>query len=184
MSVFLEEFVVISLKHPQACKIVALGVARDQELALPGSIVGGSDNLRQVGLWFPAFPPSSLDLNLHSFPQGLRYANGFRPLIWTHFGGPKGIYLKHLVAIRFHFSKELYGINFLYNDDCVPDSCCSIGRHKCPGRSCYGDYKFDLDGPRGELVASIEISLFTVDGNEANVGHQTSVVDLKVRSLK
>lgn len=141
-----------------------------------------SDNLRQAGLWFPGFPPPSFDLNLHSFPQGLQYTNGFRPLIWTHFGGLNGIYLVNLVAIRFHFNQELYGIDFRYNDDCVPDSCYSIGRHKCTGRSCYGDYEFYIDGPGGELVASIEISLLVLDGNEDNVGHQTSVVDVKVRS--
>ncbi|KAG6355132.1 hypothetical protein INS49_004213 [Diaporthe citri] len=98
------------------------------------------------------------------------------------FGGPKGIYLRNLVAIRFHFSHELYGIDFRYNDDYVPDSCYSIGRHKCPGRSCYGDYEFDIDGPGGELVASIEISLFTSDGNEDKVGYQTIVVDMKIET--
>lgn len=187
MSVVLFEFIVTSLTLPQACKIVTLAVARGPDLALPGSITAGytgndgSNSLRQAALWFPGFPPLSLDLNLHSFPQGLSYTNGFRPLIWTHFGGPKGIYLRNLVAIRFHVNHELYGIDFRYNDDYVPESCRSIGRHKCPGRSCYGNYEFDIDGPGGELVASIEISLFTFHGNEASIGHQTGVVDVKVR---
>lgn len=92
-----------------------------------------------------------------------------------------GIYLRNFVAIRFHFSQELCGIEVRYKEDCIPDSCCVFGRHKSPGRpqARYGDYDFELDKPRGELIAQIEIAFFTLDANEAGVGYKTNVRDLK-----
>lgn len=86
-----------------------------------------------------------------------------------------GIYLRNLIAIRFHFSQELCDFEFRYNEDCIPDSCCS--RHKSLGRprACYDDYDFDFDKPRGELIAQIEIAFFTLDANEAGVGYKTNV---------
>lgn len=92
-----------------------------------------------------------------------------------------GIYLRNLIAIRFHFSEELCDFDFRYKEDCILDSCCSLGRHKSPGRprACYDDYDFEIDKPRGALIAQIEIAFFTLDANEAGVGYKTNVRDLK-----
>lgn len=78
--------------------MVSLAVVRAMEP--PRTIIAGlprnhdTDSLPQTGLWFPRLPPPSLYLNENSFPVGLRFADEFRPLTWTYFGGFKGIYLK------------------------------------------------------------------------------------------
>lgn len=164
-----------------------MSIAVGRNLALPGSSIAripnshDPDNLWNAGLWFPASPPTFLHFNQHSFPQGLHYAERFRPLIWTHFGGPNGIYLRNLVALRFHFSEELYGIDFKYNNPYVPNSCHSLGRYQCSGSTCYAHHDFDIDGPGGELVASIDVLLVTFDGNDDNIGQNTYVLGLMVR---
>lgn len=170
----------------QACKIVTLSIPGD--LALPRSINAGNigsncpESLRQAGFWFPGFSPSSLHLSHHPFLQGRRYTHDFRQLIWSRFGGQNGICFRNIFAVTFHLSQELYGIEFRYKEDCIPDSCCSLGRHKSPGRprARYGDYDFESDKPRGELIAQIEIAFITLDANEDGVGYKTNVRDLKV----
>ena len=129
--------------------MVSIAVA--PQLHTPGA--HGHDRLRRSAIWYPDLPPASLNLNEDSFLQLQSYTWGYRPLFWTCFGGPGGIYLRHLTKMAVCWS-GLRRIDFSFNTE-VPAECRSFGRLE---DSKYTHLiEFSIDGPRGEMIERVEI---------------------------
>lgn len=85
--------------------------------------------------------------------------------------------MKHLVALKFYFHQELYGIDFKYNDPVLDgrnNGRNTLGRHRCDRPACSGGHWFSIDGPSGEVIAAVDVVLL--------VGDKVvdSVVDVKI----
>jgi hypothetical protein len=102
----------------------------------------------------------------------------FRPLFWTHFGGPGGIYLKHLTAIvadyetdsilclRYEYDNSVAGLARSYADRLGGDgirqphvSVDVLGRSNIVLRPTAQQHRqrFEIDGPGGEYVDGVEL---------------------------
>lgn len=109
--------------------------------------------LKDLGLWYPRVPPDSLKLN-GVFHRAKQYLPGFNPVLWTHFGGPKGAYLKHLTRISLHD----YGrFIFQYDRDDIPEQCSQFGRKEKLEPRYSTSLHFDIDGPGGERIIAVQI---------------------------
>ncbi|KAI1122731.1 hypothetical protein F5Y10DRAFT_281480 [Nemania abortiva] len=131
-------------------KIVSLATAN-----LPSKIPE-KDKLRSLGLWYPDIPGPNLSLNEGSFLRRSDFWSGYKPLFWTHFGGPSGEYLKHLIGINLWWRQgALLRIEFKYNIE-VPVEIQHFGRHPQDAHmASYEDPK--INGPGGEIVKKIEL---------------------------
>ncbi|KAK4652022.1 hypothetical protein QC762_607670 [Podospora pseudocomata] len=113
--------------------------------------------LRNSAVWYPDIPPAHLNLNEEFFFPAQSYTQGFKPLFWTHFGGPGGIYLKDLHRISWSTADEIMAFEF-QNED-VPLDCRMFGRAPLPDSDDEDNLDiFDIDGPGGERITAIEIS--------------------------
>ncbi|KAK4203423.1 hypothetical protein QBC40DRAFT_24008 [Triangularia verruculosa] len=109
--------------------------------------------LRNAGLWYPHAPPDQVKLN-GGFHQLAKFVSGFRPMQWTQFGGPGGIYLKNLTKITF---QDFGRFVFEYDSDGIPEKCRMFGRaHKTKSRY-QQRIEFAIDGPGGERIIAITI---------------------------
>ncbi|KAK0716503.1 hypothetical protein B0T21DRAFT_375044 [Apiosordaria backusii] len=135
-----------------------LEISAIEEKGLGNDNVNSNVTLRNSAIWYPDIPPAHLDLNDDFFLPAHSYKWGFRPLFWTHFGGPGGIYLKHLHGLTW----ETYDVlTFETNEERVPSECRTFGRAPLlrDDDSCSdlgGDF-FAIDGPGGERINAIEI---------------------------
>lgn len=112
-----------------------------------------SNLLRRHGIWYPYIPPLSLDLNQEAFPAPSLYGWGFRPLFWSRFGGPGGIYLRYLTTLTV-CGGGLQRLDFSFNID-VPVEYRSFGRYENTEFTKFID--FTVDGAGGELINKVEI---------------------------
>jgi len=83
------------------------------------------------------------------------FTEGYRPLFWTCFGGPGGMYLANLTKIRFILL--LGRIDFSFNRPDVPVECQSFGQACDWEHSGAERIDFDIDGPGGERIERVEI---------------------------
>lgn len=119
-------------------------------------------DLRIFGIWYPDIPPSQLNLNEECFFSAKAFAEGFRPLFWTRFGGPGGVHLKSL--LRIYWNQPAETITFAYENNGVPLSSQSFGRAPEPelddDSSCFEpdtwSSTFVIDGPGGERITAVE----------------------------
>lgn len=113
--------------------------------------------MRNSAVWYPDIPPAHLNLNEEFFFPAQSYTQGFKPLFWTHFGGPGGIYLKDLHRISWSTADEIMAFEFQKED--VPLDCRMFGRAPLPDSDDEDNLDiFDIDGPGGERITAIEIS--------------------------
>lgn len=141
-------------------------------------------SLRDAGVWFPQIPGRNLCLNEKEFPQRDSHMIGYRPLIWTLFGGPGGIYLQHLVAISVHLDTQIPGIEFHYDDPTIPEENSTLGRHKCEKFYGCGDpTEFKIDGATGERINAVQVRLMAYEGeNDYDIYDQGALDSFKVSS--
>ncbi|TQN67166.1 hypothetical protein CSHISOI_07829, partial [Colletotrichum shisoi] len=135
------------------CKMVSLAVCR--RLSSPKQADHEENRLRNSGLWYPDIPGRALCLNEDSFAPRDHYSNGYKPLFWTSFGGPGGVYLRNLTSLTAIWGGGgLRRIDFAY-DMPVPSE------HQTFGCQESGEgtktINFAIDGPGGELIDKIEV---------------------------
>ncbi|KAK4665138.1 uncharacterized protein QC763_511110 [Podospora pseudopauciseta] len=143
-----------------AFRIVEIGIVKKQSSEL--SDTENISDLRIFGIWYPDIPPSQLNLNEECFFSAKALAEGFRPLFWTHFGGPGGVHLKSLLRIYWDQPAEI--ITFAYENKGVPLSSQSFGRAPelewDDDSSCFEpdtqSSTFVIDGPGGERITAVE----------------------------
>ncbi|KAL9101967.1 MAG: hypothetical protein Q9163_002825 [Psora crenata] len=138
--------------------MVSLGVAERLPSHLKRSIMQ-SKSLRDAALWYPDIPEPGLHLNDDCF-TGEDPSARYRPLHWTLFGGPGGIYLRSLTNISVTFKlcwggAYLRGIEFHYNTDEVPAELRKLGRYRPTGDDRV--VRFPIDGPGGEIIETVEV---------------------------
>ncbi|KAI1310075.1 hypothetical protein F5Y03DRAFT_403682 [Xylaria venustula] len=132
-----------------AFKIVSLGTTKTPRQ------IPKDDSLRTFGSWYPDVPGPTLSLNDSSFIRPDIVSKGYRPLLWTIFGGPGGRYLSHLIRISVTIECGLRRIEFTYDID-VPAEYRNFGRFE-PASSSSVVVDFVIDGPGGEIINGIEI---------------------------
>ncbi|KAL2152231.1 hypothetical protein VTH82DRAFT_5415 [Thermothelomyces myriococcoides] len=85
-----------------AFRMVSVGAVRLIESPISSSRRAEENSLRHSALWYPHVPPPTVDLNEASFQEPGTYVSEFKPMFWTRFGGPGGMYLRNL--FKMHFS--------------------------------------------------------------------------------
>ncbi|TDZ14321.1 hypothetical protein Cob_v012750 [Colletotrichum orbiculare MAFF 240422] len=132
------------------CKIVHLAVYR--QLFPPAE---QENRLRNSGLWYPEIPASTLCLNEDSFLPRDHYMDGYKPLFWTSFGGPGGIYLRNLTELSVTWGGGgIRRIDFVHNTS-VPREHGTFGCQ--PPEDWAKNIKFSIDGPGGEFIDTIDV---------------------------
>ena len=121
---------------------------------------------RQAGLWYPHVPPKDLWLNEGSFTGQDPLRAGYRPLVWTHFGGQRGKYLQHIVGLFADYLHRLHFLEFVYSD-----AACQEGMVGKLGRGDSSDLPsssiFVVDGAAGERIESVEVGLYQSPNHKA-----------------
>lgn len=113
--------------------------------------------MRKAALWYPRVTPLELYLNETSFTGQNPLHTGYRPLFRIHFGGPGGIYLKHVSEVSVQGSKKILSLEFHY------DEFHSIGRLSKLGRYYNIEVPkgptFPIEGLNGERLVSVEVRI-------------------------
>jgi hypothetical protein len=136
-------------------------------------------SLRNTGLWYPAVPHPGACLNDEYFTGESPLATGYQPLIWTQFGGPGGIYLRSLLEISVTNLGCVCCIEFRYNTDNIPAEARKLGRRTVTAFSVTES--FEIDGPGGELIQSIDAGIQRTDSSIAyNFHRHGSLASFKV----
>ncbi|KAL2194625.1 hypothetical protein P885DRAFT_42203 [Corynascus similis CBS 632.67] len=131
------------------CKIVRLAI---RTRSPPSRHYG---ELRHSAVWYPTIPPQNLCLNEESFISRDICIVGYKPLFWSHFGGPGGKYLRHLTGILAVSSLGILRIHFSFDIN-VPWEHQSFGRLKLEEE--YENFtEFSIDGPGGERIETIKM---------------------------
>ncbi|KAH0550938.1 hypothetical protein GP486_007698 [Trichoglossum hirsutum] len=158
-------------------KIVSLATARLNLPHVPRPAEQGP-SLRTTALWYPTVPSPDLYLNDVSFTGESPSAAGYRPLFWTRFGGPDGIYLRSLTEVCVTRLGGLCGIEFHYDTDDIPMEMRKLGRRNFTDSSHVT--RFPIDGPGGELIQTVDVSIERAAGE----GEYSFYRHGKLRSFK
>ncbi|WEW59724.1 Protein gts1 [Emydomyces testavorans] len=118
-------------------------------------------SLRATALWYPTVPNPELYLNDESFTGESPLTAGYQPLIWIHFGGPKGVYLESIKEICVTRLGSLCCIEFGYDTEDIPTGLRKLGRRKVTDFSRVT--RFQIDGPAGEFINTISVSIERLD---------------------
>ena len=119
-------------------------------------------SLQATALWYPTIPSPNLCLKDTSFTGESPSTAGYQPLFWTHFGGPNGIYLRSLTEVCVTGSRSLWSIDFHYATEDTPTEARKLGRGYFTEFSHVT--RFPIDGPGGELIQTIDVSIKRVAG--------------------
>jgi hypothetical protein len=114
-------------------------------------------SLRGAALWYPTVPDIGLCLNEASFIGEPVSASGYRSLIWILFGGPGGVYLRHLTQVTVIRLGHLVSIEFHYDTDRIPGRMQKLGR--CISNSFSEVMRFPIDGRGGEIIITLATSV-------------------------
>ena len=136
----------------QEFKMVSLGTATC--LSSDDNTVQRKQPLQEMGLWHPSIPDQKLFLRDHYGEEVLAYE--YLPLFWCSFGGHGGSYLQHLIAVFVRFRRGLVAMDFSYDIYHVPAQCKRLGLVE---RLDDHVLHFPIDGPCGERIKAVEISL-------------------------
>lgn len=80
------------------------------------------------------------------------------PLIWNHFGGPEGSYLRHLTCVLVsRTGSYLSAIDFKYDTEDIALNSQRLGTVEISETSMA--MSFPIDGPNGEYITSIDVSI-------------------------
>lgn len=134
--------------------------------------------LRKSGMWYPDVPEQKLCLNEASFPPREHYLSGYKPLFWTSFGGPGGIYLRNLTNLSVIWGGGgIRRIDFAF-DIPVPSE------HKTLGCQAPGEWTkaidFAIDGAGGEFINAVEVFQHYPDEGYPWLVEEGTVVAFKV----
>jgi len=111
-------------------------------------------SLRCAALWYPDVPPPAINLNENAFVPLSPYTWGFKPLFWTRFGRPGGVYLQHLLRLIVNYVGHVTRLDFSFDTE-VPPECRRFGRRE---ETDYGELiGFPIDGPGGEIIDRVKI---------------------------
>lgn len=102
-------------------------------------------------------------LNDQSFTGQDPLTAGYQPLAWINFGGPKGVYLKHITGVCVTGPGNICTIEFEYDID-LPVEIRKLGRRKVTNFSIMN--RFKIDGPGGEYITNIDASIIRVEGKK------------------
>lgn len=145
----------------------------------------GLPSLQSAALWYQGIPEPHLCLNDHAYllPEAHTTAT-YWPFFWAKFGGPGGVYLRHLTGITVHSNITITEIRFQYDIDDIPSNCRRLGRHSCLVSGCYRPMNFTIDGPGGERITGIELGCVIVPLDKKSYSYpfgQDSLDSLTVR---
>jgi hypothetical protein len=111
--------------------------------------------LGHSAVWYPDLPSLTLCLNEDAFLPRNHYVDAYKPLFWTSFGGPGGIFLQHLTKISVICRGGIRRIEFFYNTE-IPSKFCVLGKLNPDEYAKKID--FVIDGPGGEIISVVEVS--------------------------
>jgi hypothetical protein len=140
-------------------------------------------------LWYPTVPSSDLCLNDESFTGESPLTAGYRPLIWIQFGGPNGTYLQSLTEISATLSRySIHSIDFYYDTEEGLKEVGKLGRSSIrSNKRFWGSseiVRFSIDGPGGELIDSVEVSIERREGDDVGSFYRNGrLTSLKVSNL-
>ncbi|KAK2750687.1 hypothetical protein FQN57_002760 [Myotisia sp. PD_48] len=173
-----------------AYKLVILAVSEENSIAPPPPRVRErSRSIRSTELWYPQIP--SHDVLINDPYQILTIGDPrFTPMVWTHFGGPNGIYLRSITEISINLYSSFCSIEFQYNIKDIPPSVCKFGLLGSLLDQYIKFTRFPIDGPGGELIQKIDIgvtqeepkqlvsiSVFKISTNFGRIGYFLSQND-------
>lgn len=121
-------------------------------------------SFRDKAYWYPSVPPDDVSLNAEFFTGKDSLIKRYQPLIWSRFGGPRGVYLRALTKISVSANGR---IQFQYDREDIPAHSYTLGREKVivaePSDSEEDDasqgIEFSIDGPGGEIIQTIEAAI-------------------------
>ncbi|KAF2793398.1 hypothetical protein K505DRAFT_337834 [Melanomma pulvis-pyrius CBS 109.77] len=110
--------------------------------------------LQIVGKNIRLDPSNELYLNENSFTGQNPCHTGYRPLLWNHFGGPRGSHLKNIVGLFVKSKYRFSSLEFVYDGICGHSSS-TLGL--CNEEGVHRDPMFTIDGIAGELITSVAV---------------------------
>lgn len=142
-------------QHAQGFKMVRLSVqeAAQRDLVEPNH----EKSLLDTALWYPNLPQRGLPL---SDAQNGMPRPGYVPLLWTHFGGPAGIYLRRVRGILVkvvEIDQTIRHIQMLFGTE-VPGMCSRALTAALPRYEHIKVINFPIDGPDGEIIERVRTS--------------------------
>lgn len=102
-------------------------------------------------------PSPNVCLNDESFIGECPSTAGYQPLFWALFGGPGGIYLRSLTEVSVTRLGDLCSIEFRYDTEDISKNTRTLGR--CNITDYSRITRFPIDGPGGELIQSVDVSI-------------------------
>lgn len=131
--------------------------------------------LRCHSLWSPEIPTPELRCNSESFPVCKTAVAMYQPLRYALFGGPSGIYLRHLTSISVSYVFQIYGIRFHYDRDDVPSQHRELGQY-LDDPDDVPVIQFPIKGCEGELISSIEVDLWYPQSDNVAWQYENSIL--------
>ena len=111
-------------------------------------------SIRETAIWYPTIPDPELCLNESSYVAE-NPCSVYRPLIWLHFGGPKGSLLKYITGFSFDaIDCGLCALRFHYNAENAFTYSHWLGRHVTL-TDVRKRLKFAIDGAKGERIIEV-----------------------------
>lgn len=119
------------------------------------------DHNMQNALWYPDKPPKRICFNEKSFSGGDPLVPGYRPIVWTLFGGEDGGYLFSLTKISISIFQEQFCRMFFFYDNEERFPRCSLDLGSLPNMSRGHAYtvRFSIDGPGGERISTLQVAV-------------------------
>lgn len=140
--------------------MVGLAIARQPPTPTPtGHGIHDHGALRRAAIWYPDVPPPHLNLNEEFLAAPQAYTSEYKPLFWSCFGGPGGIYLANLIEVCITEVVGCMSFHYFKRPE-VPAECRSFGRVDAEEDLPENDVKavdFWLDGPGGEIIVRVKV---------------------------
>lgn len=146
-------------------------------------------SLRDKAYWYPSVPPDDVSLNAESFTGQDSLIKRYQPLMWSRFGGPRGVYLRALTKISVSVNGRLH---FHYDREDIPAHSLTLGRdHRGPigaeqalqRLGLYRGVEFSIDGPGGEMIQTIEVAI-DKPRNKNRLGDGDKVHSFRVSDIR
>lgn len=115
----------------------------------------------QNALWYPDKPPKGICFNEESFSGGDPLIPGYRPIVWTLFGGEDGSCLSSLTKISISVVQDqFYRMSFFYNNE-ERFPRCSLDLSNFPNmyQESAHTRHFSIDGPGGERISTLQVAI-------------------------
>ncbi|MBE3047257.1 hypothetical protein IMZ48_32990 [Candidatus Bathyarchaeota archaeon] len=134
----------------------------------------------RMPIWYPQIPPRTVETHpKFALAQDSKLFDNYQPLSWTPFGGTEGQYLRNLTSISSPAKSHSVILKFKFNSDAVPPECRRLAgdmRRDCPETT-----SFAIDGPGGEMICEVEVTLANYFYDSEAMSRDWCVFGLKVR---